>query len=127
MEELYVYPAKLNKNDENMIVVSFFDFPEIIVEGEDFKAAIKNAQEALAVTLFRYNDAKKDIPAPSQVEASALLIQVWMPYYKNITKEVYVRKSATIPEWLDILAKQNSVNYSAAFVKGLKMELGIED
>lgn len=127
MKELYVYPAKLNKSEENTIEISFIDFPEIIVDGEDYKTAIKNAQEALAVTLFRYNDAKKDIPDPSPIETDALLIQVWMPYYKNIAKEVYVRKSATIPEWLDILAKQNSVNYSAAFVKGLKLELGIED
>ena len=37
-----------------------------------------------------------------------------------------VKKNVTIPQWLDILAKENKVNYSAALVKGIKSMLGIE-
>lgn len=46
-------------------------------------------------------------------------------YCRKIAKEVYVKKNVTIPQWLDILAKERKINYSAALVKGIKMELGI--
>lgn len=49
-----------------------------------------------------------------------------MPYFRNASKEIYVKKNVTIPQWLDILAKENKINYSAALVKGIKAELGIE-
>ena len=39
---------------------------------------------------------------------------------------MHCEKNVTIPQWLDILAKENKVNYSAAMVKGIKLALGIE-
>ena len=45
---------------------------------------------------------------------------------RRYEKEIYVKKNVTIPQWLDILAKENKVNYSAALVKGLKIALGME-
>ena len=38
-----------------------------------------------------------------------------------------MKKNVTIPQGLDILAKENNVNYSAAMVRGIKMALGITD
>ena len=44
----------------------------------------------------------------------------------DVTKEIYVKKNVTIPQWLDLLAKESNINYSAALVKGIKQELGIK-
>ena len=52
-----------------------------------------------------------------------IYIHIWLPYYRNISKEVYIKKNVTIPQWLDILAKRKKINYSAALVKGLEHEL----
>jgi len=52
-------------------------------------------------------------------------INVWMPYHRTKIKEVYVKKTLTIPVWLDMLAKENNINFSATLVKGLKEELGL--
>ena len=50
-----------------------------------------------------------------------------MMQMKAILKEIYVKKTVTIPQWLDILAKGKKVNFSAAMVRGIKEELGIEN
>ena len=49
-----------------------------------------------------------------------------MPYFRQIQKTIYVKKTLTIPKWLDEMAKEKNVNFSAILVKGLKAELGID-
>ena len=50
-----------------------------------------------------------------------------MPYWRTRAKEVYVKKTLTIPSWIDVLAKEKNLNFSNVLVKGLKKELGIEE
>ena len=52
-------------------------------------------------------------------------VNLWMPYHRSTIKETYVKKTLTIPAWLDILAKQQNVNFSAVLVAGLKEVLGL--
>ena len=40
---------------------------------------------------------------------------------------INVKKTLTIPKWLDEMAKAKNVNFSAILVKGLKAELGLRD
>ena len=127
MKENYVYPAVFTKTEQGNIEITFLDFPEIIAEASSTDEALKTAQEALAISILGYLEEKRELPEASFLTEGVIYIQVWMPFFKNMAKEVYVRKSVTIPEWLDILAKKNSVNYSAALVKGIKSELGIEN
>lgn len=127
MKENYVFPVRFLEKEKGRIEIKFLDFPEIIAEADSMEQALKFAQESLAITIMGYWEEKREIPKPSFSQKDVTYVQVWMPYYKNMAKEVYVRKSVTIPEWLDILAKKNGVNYSAALVKGIKTELGIEN
>ncbi len=125
MKENYVYPATIRYMG-NECEISFIDFPNsglIECEKDD---AIHSAQEYLALEILDYESRNEELPIPSEVEKDAIYIHVWMPYYRNAVKEVYVKKNVTIPQWLDILAKENKINYSAALVKGIKIELGIE-
>ena len=106
--------------------IEFIDFPNIIVEENTESEAIRAAQECLALEILDYESKNKKIPQSSDVDAGAIYIHIWMPYFRNSSKEVYVKKNVTIPQWLDLLAKENKINYSAALVKGIKMELGID-
>ena len=54
-------------------------------------------------------------------------IQVWMPRFENTEKEIYVKKTVTIPQWVNMLAKERHISFSNAMVKGIKEELGIEN
>ncbi len=126
MRENYVYPVKTKETDDG-IEIEFLDFPNLVTYAENREEIIPMAQEALAVTILDLENRNKELPKPTMTDGNALFVHIWMPYFRNITKEIYIKKSVTIPQWLDILAKNNSVNFSAALVKGLKLELGIEN
>ena len=126
MKENYIYPAKI-KYEEGVFKVRFIDFPNmIVIEEETRDAAVRAAQECLALEILDYENRGEELPIPNETETDVVCIHIWMPYYRNASKEIYVKKNVTIPQWLDILAKENKVNYSAALVKGIKMELGIK-
>ena len=131
MKENYVYPAKI-KYEKDICRIEFLDFPNMCLIEETKEKAIHSAQEYLALEILDYESRNESLPVPTEKpvitedEVDVIFIHIWMPYFRNATKEIYVKKNVTIPQWLDILAKENKVNYSAALVKGIKLALGIE-
>ena len=125
MNDNYTYPAKITRNKDG-ILLEFVDFEYLVADGDTIEQAIKNAQEVLALHLIETLDQGKTLPEPSQLEKGVVYVNVWLPYYRNITKEVYIKKTVTIPQWLDSMAKAKNINFSACMVKGIKEELGIE-
>lgn len=126
MKENYIYPARIEKVG-NDFEVTFLDFPNLVTQGKTWDEAINAAQEVLALTLIDLENEDKKIPNPTENIQNVVYIHIWMPRFRMSTKEVYVRKSVTIPESLNILAKEQNINFSAALVKGIKSELGIEN
>jgi hypothetical protein len=126
MKENYVYPARIT-SEGDMCQIKFLDFPDMVLVEDTKEDVIHSAQECLALEIIDYETQGKELPVPTENEKDVIYIHIWMPYFRNATKEIYVKKNVTIPQWLDILAKENKVNYSAALVKGIKMELGIKD
>ena len=123
MKENYFYPARIDFIDGKH-QVHFIDFPNMILAEESTKEdAIVEAQRGLALVIFDYENSGKELPEPDESETDVIYIHVWLPYYRNISKKVYVKKNVTIPQWLDILAKRKKINYSAALAEGLKYEL----
>ncbi len=126
MKENYIYPAKI-KYEDGKYQIYFIDFPNmILIEETNRDEAVRAAQESLALEILDYESRGEELPAAKDDETDVIFVHVWMPYFRNAAKEIYVKKNVTIPQWLDILAKENKINYSAALVKGIKLELGIE-
>ncbi len=127
--ENYTYPALFEYDEDNQIIVTFPDFPGAVTEGSDMKEAVANAQEVLAMTIVDYNDRGEALPDPGYEteshENSIVLINIWLPFYRSKIKEVYVKKTLTIPSWLNVLAQQNNLNFSAILVEGLKSHLNL--
>lgn len=131
MKENYVYPIKIKKED-GIFLIAFPDFPDQMTEAIDESEVIRSAQELLTLCIIDNEDKGIENPEPSK-ESDILLeegerviyVHLWMPYFRKITKVVYVKKTLTIPQWLDDMAKAKGVNFSAVLVKGLKQELGI--
>lgn len=126
MKENYIYPAKFELVD-GLWQVRYLDFPNMsLIEEENKEDALRSAQECLALEILDYESRGEELPVPTENENDVIYVHIWMPYFRNASKEIYVKKNVTIPQWLDILAKENKVNYSAAMVKGIKLALGIE-
>lgn len=126
MKENYVYPARI-KYEDNGYSVEVLDFENLGGEGETQEEAIKWAQNNLGLTIKYYEEESITLPTPTQTQEDDMIyIHVWMPYFRSVTKEVYVKKNVTIPEWLNILTKEKNANYSEALVKGIKQVINAE-
>lgn len=132
MKENYIYPIKIKK-ENGVFLITFPDFPDQMTDTDDELQLIRSAQEVLALCIIDNENQGIENPEPSR-EGDILLeegervvyVHLWIPYFRNITKKIYVKKTLTIPKWLDLLAKEKNINFSAVLVSGLKQELGIE-
>ena len=56
----------------------------------------------------------------------AVLINVWMPLVRSELDEQSVKKTLTIPQWLNKLAEAQNVNFSQVLQAALKEYLKIK-
>ncbi len=61
------YPVKLERDDNDAILVSFPDFPEAHTYGDDLEDALTHAADALATVIDAYIKDRRDIPLPSAI------------------------------------------------------------
>lgn len=64
------YPARLERDDNDTILVSFPDFPEAHTFGQNDADALAHAQDALATVIDAYIKDRRPIPAPSHAAAA---------------------------------------------------------
>ena len=76
---------------------------------------------------------KKKIPEATPLEKikcdkneKTMLINVWMPLVRNELDEQAVKKTLTIPQWLNKLAEAQNVNFSKLLQTALKEYLKIK-
>ena len=88
----------------------------------------------LAFTLYDYEIENKELPSPSDlhnisVEANefANYIQCDTLEYRKMHNNKAVKKTLTIPEWLNEEAAAKGVNFSAVLQEALKERIGITD
>jgi len=132
MKNNYTFPAIFDYNDPDYILISFPDFENSITSADRDDECIEMAQDYLTLLITDYEMEKKTLPIPSinikklSNNQKLVYVNIWMPYHRSKIKETYVKKTLTIPAWLDILAKRNNVNFSSILVKGLKSELALD-
>ena len=127
MRDNYTYPAIIDETEGGHINIIFPDFDNATTCVADDESIIEAAQDFLALMIADREDSGRALPEERLMDAQHIIyINVWMPYHRTKIKEVYVKKTLTIPVWLDMLAKENNINFSATLVKGLKEALGLE-
>lgn len=127
----YVYPAIFHPNeDDGSYTITFPDLPGCITEGKDMANALYMAQDALEAWLADSEDHKESVPAsnpPPQVEAPEFVNFVmadttaWRKKYDSRA----VKKTLSIPNWLNSLAEDAGVNFSQILQDALKERLNI--
>ncbi len=63
---IYAYPCRLERDEDGRVTATFPDVPEAITDGRDVAEALAMAEDALAVALAGYVQAKRDIPDPDE-------------------------------------------------------------
>lgn len=126
------YPAIFTK-EEVGFSVRFPDLPGCYTEGNTIEEAYK--MSASAIGLYAQNEDGEFVfpqaSAPNDVilEKDEFLVLVefnLVEYLKN-TSDKAVKKTLTIPSWLNKLAEQNNVNFSNVLQNALKEYLNVNN
>lgn len=130
MEKLF-YPALFHKSEEGGFWISFPDFPECFTEGDDMKQAYEMAVEALGLALVNRKEEKEEIPDPSDLDkiqnedGTIVIVEFDMLEYQRKHNSKAVKKTLSIPEWLNEKAMSMGVNFSQVLQEALMSKLNI--
>ena len=125
----YVFPAVFEK-DEDKIAVRVPDVKGCITFGDDMAEAMEMVKDALEMMLVHFEDHGEPIPKASDIKAietngivSYVLADTdeWRKEFDNRA----VKKTLTIPAWLNTKAEKVGVNFSQVLQEALKEKLGV--
>lgn len=131
--DFYRYIALLDYEKDG-VHVTFPDLPGCVTAGKDEAEAIKAAREVLALHLWGMEEDEEMPPAPSSVKALAskaklqdnetfFLVDAFMPTIREKMAKRFVKKTLSIPAWLNAQAENYGINFSQTLQKALKQEL----
>ena len=133
-----VYPVYFTKTDD-CVLVEVPDF-NILTEGKDMNDAIDMARDAIELNCVSMEDAKEEIPVPSDLnlldvasgtfanEGKTIIsfVDVDSTEYRKKIDTKTVRRNVALPSWLNYEAEKAGVNVSRilqeALIRALKLE-----
>ena len=138
---LSMYPACFYKEDDGYSVI-FPDLNYLATQGDSFEDAMEMAVECLVSYLYIAQRDGEDVPAPSSLvnidpvavakeldpdlpvgEAIVNLVSVDVAEYAKKHFEKSVKKTLSIPAWLNEAAVAQGVNFSQVLQRALKEQL----
>lgn len=129
----YIYPA-IFKKDGAFYTVRFPDLEHCYTQGDSLEDAFEMASDVLCLTLYNAEENGADIPAPSDIGTLSVskgefasLISCDTLEYRQYYDSKAVKKTLTIPSWLNSISEREGVNFSAVLQRALKAELHITD
>lgn len=125
MKKLF-YPALFHEAEEGGFWVSFPDIPECLTQGDDMEQAYEMAVEALGLALTCREEEGQPLPASSnpteivpEKGAFIVVIEFDMLAYKKRTCSRAVKKTLSIPQWLNEAAMEKNLNFSQILQEAL--------
>lgn len=126
----YVFPCVLIPEEDGGYSVAFPDLGGCYSQGTDLPDALEMAKDALCLMLYDMEERGKDIPSPSSLNdikaddnCIASLITCDTVEYRKFFDNRAVKKTLTIPAWLNTLSERAEINFSAVLQNALKQEL----
>ncbi len=129
MKKLF-YPALFHKAEEGGFWISFPDLPECLTQGDDMAQAYEMAVDALGLALVCREEEGQLLPDASDPttivpgsDAFLAVIEFDMLAYKKKTDSRAVKKTLSIPSWLNDAATAAGLNFSQVLQDALKAQL----
>ena len=127
----YVYPAILTQEDDG-IIVSFPDVEGARTDGATMEEALENADDVLNLMLLTMEEKHMDTKPPTPIASLdvpkgsmvALVRADTLAYSKKVDTRA-IRKSVSIPAWMDSLAREHNLNFSNVLQNAICRELNI--
>ena len=126
---LSAYPAIFHKEDGSYWV-EFPDLPGCQTVGESIGEVMEEAQEALGLYLAPLIEDEEEIKPASDIksivaEDDSFTSLVACDITQDVKSARAMKKTLTIPDWLNNMAEKNSINFSQTLQKALMEKLHI--
>ena len=127
----YVYPA-IFADEGNGYSVAFPDIKGCYTCGDSMAEAIEMAEDAMCLMLYHMEENDEVILPPSDCrsiktdeKSIVSLVACDTVEYRKFYDKKSIKKTLTIPNWLNTLAERKNVNFSATLQEALiqKLEL----
>ena len=129
----YIYPA-IFKKEASRYTVRFPDLESCYTQGDDLRDAYEMASDVLCLTLYNLEEEKEAIPLASDVAAIQTgedefvsLVACDTLEYRQYYDNKAVKKTLTIPAWLNTMSEREGINFSAVLQSALKSTLHVTD
>ncbi len=133
IKDRYIYPAIFDYAADG-ISVSFPDLPGCFSCANSDEEAVSMAKDALGLHLYSMEEDNDKIPGPTPINKiklepnqAVVLVEVFMPTMRQAIENYSVKKTLSIPQWLNKLAIENNINFSQVLQTALKKQLGIHE
>ena len=130
----YVFPAIFTKEDDGQYPIKFPNLKGCYTQGDDLLNAYDMASDALCLYLYDLEEKGESIPNPSSPETVKVddrsfvaLLGADTLEYRKFYENKAVKKTLSIPQWLNALAEREGVNFSYVLQTALKEKLGVNE
>ncbi|MCQ2541606.1 MAG: type II toxin-antitoxin system HicB family antitoxin [Lachnospiraceae bacterium] len=122
----YFYPAIFHNDEKGGYWISFPDFPECFTQGETIEDSYKMAVEAIGLCIDERIKNKETLPSASSpvdyvvdMGDFSCLIEFDLAEYRRKHNSKSVKKTLSIPEWLNEAAIEKNINFSQVLQEAL--------
>jgi len=130
----YAYTAVFTPEENGAFSVHFPDLPGCYTSGDDMPDAVTMAQDALCLWLYDMEQDKTPLPPatlPGDIKAKSKeftsVVAVDTETYRRFYENKSVKKTLTVPMWLNEEAERANINFSQTLQAALKQELHMTD
>ena len=124
MKTKYAYPAIFEK-EESGYFVKFPDIHPCYTEGKTLEEAVIMAKDVLESRIEVALQRSETLPVPSDIDTlngdKVMLIVADIENIRSQTR--YVKKTLSIPYWLNAAAEKEQINFSGVLQEALKERL----
>ncbi|TEB17285.1 hypothetical protein Psfp_00509 [Pelotomaculum sp. FP] len=122
----YVYPAIFEQNSDGSYTITFPDLPSCISEGKSLGNAIYMAQSALTQWIEYLLEEKESVPNSSDIKNITTSKNQFVSLVRaELRDNRAVRRTISIPGWLDVKAADAGISLSKVLQDALKERLGV--
>ena len=132
-KDSYIYPAIFDYADDG-ISIEFPDLPGCFSCADTDEEALYMAKDAMRGWILVSEDENYEIPEPTPLKditlepnQRAVLIDVCLAIYRDAYKNRAVKKTLTIPAWLNEIAEKEQINFSFVLQNALKEQLQLQN
>ena len=131
MNKRLFYPAVFHRAEEGGFWVTFPDIPECMTQGEDMQEAYEMAADALGLSLTTIDNEGETLPKASSADEITVedgilvIVEFDIAEYRRKNRSRAVKKTLSIPEWLNEAAIRENLNFSQVLQDALMAKLGM--